>query len=291
MLESMTGFGRGTARVEQTEVTVELRSVNGRFCEVTVRGPRALGTYEDQIRNGLRDRLQRGKVTVSITLQQATTEAPLKVNVAAAQGYAQLLRDLHRATNLDAPITLDQLLRFNDVLVPDESDDADETAWVATQQALEDAAVALETMRRREGEAMRVDLAARADVIEAELHAVEVRAPQRVAEHQATLRARLAELLADERLNPDRLETEIAVLADKLDVTEECVRLHSHLEGFRAALAADEPVGRRLNFLAQEFNREINTIASKANDAEMAARAVTMKEELEKIREQVQNVV
>ncbi|MEL6444951.1 MAG: YicC/YloC family endoribonuclease [Bacteroidota bacterium] len=291
MLESMTGFGRGTARVEQTEVTVELRSVNGRFCEVTVRGPRALGAYEDQIRNGLRDRLQRGKVTASITLQQATTEAPLKVNVAAAQGYAALLRDLHQATGLDAPITLDQLLRFNDVLVPDESDAADETAWAATQQALEDAAAALEAMRRREGEALRVDLAARADVIEAELQAVEVRAPQRVGEHQATLRTRLAELLADDRLNPDRLETEIAILADKLDVTEECVRLHSHLAGFRAALASDEAVGRRLNFLAQEFNREINTIASKANDAEMAARAVTMKEELEKIREQVQNVV
>ncbi|MEM8557102.1 MAG: YicC/YloC family endoribonuclease [Bacteroidota bacterium] len=287
----MTGFGRGTARVESTEVTVELRSVNGRFCEVTVRGPRALGAYEDQIRNGLRDRLQRGKVTVSITLQQASAEAPLKVNAAAAQGYAALLRDLHRAAELDTPITLDHLLRFSDVLVPDESDEADEAAWAATQQAVDDAAAALEAMRRREGEALRVDLAARADVIETELTAVEVRAPLRVTEHQATLRERLAALLDDERLNPDRLETEIAVLADKLDVTEECVRLRAHLDGFRAALAADEPVGRRLNFLAQEFNREINTIASKANDAEMAARAVTMKEELEKIREQVQNVV
>ncbi|MEM9998482.1 MAG: YicC/YloC family endoribonuclease [Bacteroidota bacterium] len=291
----MTGFGRGTARVESTEVTVELRSVNGRFCEVTVRGPRALGAYEDQIRNGLRDRLQRGKVTVSITLQQATAEAPLKVNAAAAQGYATLLRSLHRAADLpedgSAPITLDHLLRFNDVFVPDESDEADEAAWAATQQAVDDAAAALEAMRRREGEALRVDLAARADVIEAELAAVEVRAPQRVTEHQAALRERLAALLADDRLNPDRLETEIAVLADKMDVTEECVRLRAHLDGFRAALAADEPVGRRLNFLAQEFNREINTIASKANDAEMAARAVTMKEELEKIREQVQNVV
>ena len=291
----MTGFGRGTVRVGTTEATVEVRAVNGRFAEVSVRGPRSLNAYDPAIQARCKDVLERGNVTVSITLQRRATETGHRVAGEAARAHVQLLRELRDAAGLDpasAPVTLDHLLRF-DVLVAEEGDPDSEQAeaWATVEPALEEALAQLDAMRVQEGAALADELALRVGLIEEHLAVVEARAPARVAEAQQKLHDRLAELLADERLNADRLEVEIALLADKLDVTEECVRLRSHLVQFREALAADEAVGRRLNFIAQEFNREINTIASKANDADLAARAVRMKEELEKIREQVQNVV
>ena len=295
MLRSMTGFGRGTARADTTEATVEVRAVNGRFAEVSVRGPRSLSAFDPAIQARCKDLLERGNVTVNITLQRRASETGQRVDTDAARAHARLLLDLRDASGLDpkaAPVTLDHLLRY-DVLVPVEADpDAEQAeAWAAVEPALEEALARLDAMRVQEGAVLAEELALRIDLIEEHLLVVEARAPARVAEAQQKLRDRLADLLADERLNPDRLETEIALLADKLDVTEEAVRLRSHLAQFRDALAAEEAVGRRLNFLAQEFNREINTIASKANDAELGQRAVRMKEELEKIREQVQNVV
>ncbi|MDX1418862.1 MAG: YicC/YloC family endoribonuclease [Rubricoccaceae bacterium] len=295
MLRSMTGFGRGTGHAGATQATVEVRAVNGRYAEVSVRGPRVLNAFDPAVQALCKEELERGSVTVSITLQRPSAEAGLAVDREAARVYGRLLLDLRDAAGLkadEAPVTLDHLLRY-DVLTSEEPDvEAEQTeAWAAVEPALQEALGRLDTMRVQEGRALCEDLVARLDAIEGHLDAVAARAPARVAEAQARLRERLAELLADERLNPDRLETEIALLADKLDVNEEVVRLRSHLAQFRDALGADEAVGRRLNFLAQELNREINTIASKANDADLAARAVRMKEELEKVREQVQNVV
>ena len=295
MLRSMTGFGRGTSRVGVAEATIEVRSVNGRFCEVAVRGPRVLNAFDPAVQALCKDRLERGSVTVSITLQRRTAEAALAVDRGAAQAYGRLLREAQAAAGLDpqtAPVTLDHLLRY-DVLTSAEPDvEAEQAeAWAAVEPALQDALDGLDAMRVQEGRALREDLVGRLDALDAHLAAVAERAPVRVHEAQARLRERLAELAGDERLNPDRLETEIALLADKLDVTEEVVRLRAHLDQFREALDASEAVGRRLNFLAQELNREVNTIASKANDADLAARAIRMKEELEKVREQVQNVV
>jgi len=291
----MTGFGRGTGRAGATEATVEVRAVNGRFAEVSVRGPRVLSAFDPAVQALCKEQLERGSVTVSITLQRQGAEAGLAVDRAAARAYGRLLLDLQAAAGLDpqqAPVTLDHLLRY-DVLTSAEPDvEAEQAeAWAAVEPALTEALGRVDAMRLQEGRALAEDLAARLDAIEAHLAAVAERAPARVREAQQRLRDRLAELLADDRLNPDRLETEIALLADKLDVTEEVVRLRSHLAQFREALGADEAVGRRLNFLAQELNREVNTIASKANDATLAALAVRMKEELEKVREQVQNVV
>jgi uncharacterized protein (TIGR00255 family) len=295
MLRSMTGFGRGTGRAGDTEATVEIRAVNGRFCEVAVRGPRVLNAFDPAVQALCKERLERGSINVSVTLQRRTAEAALAVDRAAARAYGRLLLDLRDAAGLDvhqAPVTLDHLLRY-DVLTSAEPDvEAEQTeAWTAVEPALMEALDRLDAMRVQEGRALREDLTARLDALEQHLAAVAERAPARVSEAQARLRDRLAELAGDDRLNPDRLETEIALLADRLDVTEEAVRLRSHLAQFRDALDAGEPVGRRLNFLAQELNREVNTIASKANDADLAALAVRMKEELEKVREQVQNVV
>ncbi|HLA64280.1 MAG TPA: YicC/YloC family endoribonuclease [Rhodothermales bacterium] len=298
MLRSMTGFGRATSAAGHTEATVEVRAVNGRFAEVTVRAPRALAAFEPAIQAGVKEALGRGNVTVSVTLQRRADEAPLAVDRAAAARYARLLRELRDAAGLladEAPLTLDHLLRYPEVLTatPAGADDDEERseAWAAAEPALSEALQHLDAMRLQEGRALADDLAHRLDLIETALAAIEARAPVRVDEARARLRDRLEEVLGDERLNRDRLETEIAILADKLDVAEECVRLHSHLIQFREALVAPEAVGRRLNFLSQEVNREVNTIGSKANDSEIARLAVTMKEELERIREQVQNVV
>ena len=287
----MTGFGRGTARQGDAEATVEVRTVNGRYAEVTLRAPRTLAPHEAALAARVKDAIDRGNATVHVALDQAAGAGALRVDVPAARAAAALLRELREAAGLDAPVTLADLLRY-EVLTdaaPASEDDAD--ALAAVQDALGQALVRLDAMRADEGRALAADLRARADAIEADLARVETRAPVRVEAARARLAERLSELMDDDRVDRSRLETELALLADRLDVTEECVRLQSHLALFRAALDAEEPVGRRLNFLAQEFNREINTIGSKANDAEIARLAVSMKEELEKIREQVQNVV
>ncbi len=291
MIYSMTGFGRGTASADGADVTVEVRSLNGRYCEVTVRAPRSLAEHETEMQSRVKDALDRGKIGVNVQAQREAASAPVRVDAAAAAAYRRLLDEVREAARLTEPVSLEQVLKFPDVLVAADAEDHTEGVWEATQAALAEALDAHLAMRRQEGDALAADLHARLEAIETELDAVEAEAPARIDAARTAMHERIAELLSDERVDRDRLELEIALLADKLDVNEECVRLRSHLALFREALASDEPVGRRLNFLAQEFNREINTIASKANDPGIAHRAVTMKEELEKIREQVQNVV
>ncbi len=291
MLHSMTGFGRGTASAEGLSVTVEVRSLNGRYAEVAVRAPRSLAEHEAAVQHRVKDALDRGKISVSVQVQRAVAAAPLRVDAAAAAAYRRLLDEVRTAAGVAEPVGIEHVLRFPDVLVAADEEEESDDVWTATEAALEDALAAHLAMRRQEGEALAADLRARLDAIEAELDAVEAAAPERVAAARPALHERVTELLGEERVDRDRLELEIALLAERLDVNEECVRLRSHLALFRDALGQDEPVGRRLNFLAQEFNREINTIASKANDPGIAHHAVAMKEELEKIREQVQNVV
>ena len=289
----MTGFGRASRHHQGAEATVEMRSVNNRYCDVSVRLPRALAEREADVQAQVKAAFARGRITVQVQLEQSSDAAlSIQVDEDAARAYALLLEHLREAAGFEEPVRLEHLLRFSDVFTTPDEDEAgaDEAAWEAVQAALEEATEALRAMRRQEGEALRTDLLARADAIEAALEQVEARAPDRVTEARQKLHDRLQDLLESPRLNEDRLELEITLLADKLDVTEEGVRLRSHLALFREALGSDEPVGRKLNFLAQEMGREINTIGSKANDAEIAHLAVEMKEELEKIREQVQNV-
>lgn len=293
MITSMTGFGRGSAEVNGTSATVELRSVNNRFCEISVRLPRTLADREMDLQNLIRSAFDRGRITVQVQLEQNKEEAiPIDVDPEAARAYTHLLEKLRHASGITGPIEIEHLLHFSDVFRP--ADEVQSTAgalaWEAVQQALAEAIEGMRQMRAQEGQALQTDLEQRLHAIERELAAVEERAPERVHEARERLKARIAEVLSDERVNPDRIEFEITMLADKLDVTEECVRLRSHLKVFRDAFAQDEPAGRKLNFLVQEMNREVNTIGSKANDAAIAHRAVQMKEELERIREQVQNI-
>lgn len=293
MITSMTGFGRGSAEVDRASATVELRSVNNRFCEISLRVPHGLADRESDIQNLIRAAFDRGRITIQVQLTQNNEGAiPIEVDAEAARAYTHLLERLREAAGIERPVELQHLLTFSDIFKPSEEAGAaaDEAAWQAVREALAEAIRGMKGMRAQEGSALQTDLMQRLDGIERELQAVEERAPQRIVEARERLRQRLGEVVTDERINPDRLEFEITMLADRLDVTEECVRLRAHLQAFRSAFDQAEAVGRKLNFLVQEMNREVNTIGSKANDAAIAHRAVQMKEELERIREQVQNI-
>lgn len=291
MIASMTGFGRGTATVQAVTATVEIRSVNNRHCDVSARLPNSLAAHEADLQAHIKQAFERGRFNVNVQIEGDQDETlPIKVDAEAAANYRQLLDRLRRAAGIDTPLQLDHLLHFSEVFTTVEDDDLDEDAWDAVQVALGEAIEQLRTMRRQEGKALRTDLEQRIDTIEEHLIAVEARAPQRVEAARDRLAERLARLMDDDRIDPERLETEVALLADKLDITEECVRLHSHLELFREALDNEDAVGRKLKFITQEIHREVNTIGSKANDAVITEHAVQMKEAVEQIREQVRNV-
>ena len=293
MVHSMTGFGRGRASVDGTTANVELRSVNKRHHDVSLRIPDALADREGDIQTRLTEAFERGRFLVDIEVAADEEEAlPIDLDTEKALAYKKLLERLSSAAQIQEPIRLEHLMQFDDLFVASEEarDVAADEMWPAVEAALNEAIDALKAMRAQEGKALRTDLAARIDAIEENLDAIEDRAPERVRERQERLQERLDELVADDRIDPDRLETEIALLADKLDVTEECVRLRSHLEMFREAMDADEPAGRKLKFITQEIHRESNTIGAKANDETISRCAVEIKEEIEKIREQISNV-
>ena len=309
MTLSMTGFGRGTHRADgpagAAEAAVEVRTVNGRGADVTVRLPRPYAAREVEIAAAVRERIGRGTATVTVTVEPVAAPAgalvgALAVDADAARALTETLRALRTAAGLtaeEAPITLDALLRPPDGLPRPltTATAADMDAWPAVEAALGHALVALDAMRTAEGAALDADLRARLATLARLADAVEARAPLRVDEARARLADRLSAMLADTRLDPARLETEIALLADRLDVSEEIVRLRSHLAQAVAALDAARdagtPAGRRLGFLVQEILREVNTTGSKASDAEVAHLVVAMKEAVEQIREQAANLV
>jgi uncharacterized protein (TIGR00255 family) len=292
MIDSMTGFGRGQAEVGSASATAELRSVNNRFCEISVRLPRNLAQYESEVLTRLKKAFSRGRINAQIQVETTSEQIlPIQLDTEAVRAYSALLHRLRDAAGISEPLRLEHLLNYSDIFTTDETtDEASADLWAAAEGALEQAIGEMQKMRRQEGVALLADLDARVDAIMGFLEQVEARAPGRVAEGRERLKSRVRELVEDERIDPTRLELEIALLADRLDITEECVRLRSHLDLFRQALHSENPEGRKLNFISQEINREVNTIGSKANDAEIARLAVDMKDELEKIREQVQNV-
>jgi uncharacterized protein (TIGR00255 family) len=290
MLISMTGFGRATAKLDGLTATVEIRSVNNRFCEVAIRAPRELSRWETEMVNRVKKEFSRGRFAVQVQVDYPPSSgAEVTVNKDAAKRYVKALKELRKTTGTSR-VQLEHLLTFPDVFNRADSSVDDESVWHVTQAALNAAIEGLSEMRTREGAALQRDLEKRVSQIEKQLAVVVERAPIRVAEARERLRDRLADVLADERVNADRLEFELVLVADKLEVTEEIVRLRSHIEQFRESLSAREPAGRKLNFIYQEMNREVNTIGSKANDAVLTRAVVTMKEELEKVREQVENV-
>ncbi|MCS7082912.1 MAG: YicC family protein [Bacteroidetes bacterium] len=291
MIESMTGFGRGEATSEELTAVVEMRSLNSRFCEVQVRLPRVFSAYEAELREYVRRELARGKIMVTVELRRnGLLEAELELNEEAAQAVYALLERLRKSCGIADPVRLEHVLQFREVLSVPGSQPWDEQAWTLVRQAAQQALEALRAMRRQEGQALAADLAARVRQILEHLELVERRSRERLSEYRDKLRERVRQLLSEDRIDPNRLELEIVLLAERADITEECVRLRSHCAFFLEALESPEPAGRRLNFLLQEMHREANTIGAKSLDAEISWHVVAIKEELERIREQVQNI-
>ena len=292
MISSMTGYGRGESTSKGITAFAEVRSVNSRFLEVTSRLPRTIGLRENDVKDLVRTKFVRGKVNVVITIEHAnTSEVPLTVNVSAAKAYYKLLSNLRKAVKIQEKVSLDHLLKFSEVLEVDEREAGDEHEWAVAEQSLRKAIDQTATMRKREGDELRKDLTKRMGGFDRIIDQIEHTSESRVPEEQTRLRERLKDLLTDSTIiDEKRLELEIALLADRLDVTEECVRFRSHTKFFLEAMSNDEAAGRKLNFLVQEMNREANTIGSKSSDVEIAHVVVGMKEELEKIREQLQNI-
>ena len=287
----MTGFGRATAEVDHISATVELKSVNNRYCEVPVRMPRIISDHELDIQNQVKKSFSRGRISVQVQIDNAQAEMQnLVVDKAAAKAYMKALKEVKKAARSSARIMMSDLMQFSNIFQRADNDEQAAISWKVTQAALGAAIEELSVMRGREGSALESDLKKRLRGLNRLIDNVKSYAPSRVTKAREKLTERLNELIDSERVNPERLEMEIALLADKLDVNEEVIRLESHVNLFSEALSSPEPVGRKLNFIAQEMNREINTIGSKANDADLSAIVVSMKEELEKIREQVENV-
>lgn len=291
MIASMTGYGRGEAGRKGITVAVELRSVNSRFLEVTTRLPRSLSLRENEIKELVRKKISRGKINVLATVEREKNgHPPLAINTTAAREYYKVLTQLRKAVKSKESIKLEHLLRFSEVLEQPVMDGADEDEWNVTQEAINKALDDLSRMRRNEGEELKKDFRARVMSIEQTIGNIGLLSKEQIPTERKRLKERIQQILDTETVDEERLEMEVALLADRLDVTEECVRFGSHNKFFLQALDDKEPAGRKLNFLVQEMNREANTIGSKSSSSEIAHLVVGVKEELEKIREQLQNI-
>ncbi len=291
MISSMTGYGRGEARRDGIAIIVEVRSVNSRFLEVTARLPRSLSLRENDTKEAVRRRISRGKITlVAVVERESNGGLPLKINVAAARSYYKLLNELRKSVRMRETVKLDHLLRFSEVIEMPDLEGGDEKEWQVFQEALAEALENLAVMRRQEGGELSKDFRLRIGLIDRALDTIEQLSKDQIPEERIRLRERVQQLMEQEKVNEERLELELALMADRLDVTEECVRFRSHNKFFLRALDEGDAAGRKLNFLTQEMNREANTIGSKSNSSEIAHLVVGVKEELEKIREQLQNI-
>lgn len=291
MIASMTGYGRGEASSGGMKAAVELRSVNGRFLEVSTRLPRSLTLREGEIKEIVRQRISRGKINLTITLERDNGNiSPLKINAAAAKAYYRLLNQLRKTVRLKETVKIEHLLQFSDIFEQEGLETSNEREWEVVKEGLEAALSDLDQMRRNEGKELEKDLQTRITRLEKNIGVVEELSKTRLPIERSRLRERVQQLLGEESIDEGRLEMELALLADRLDVTEECVRFHSHNKFFLKALGDSEPSGRKLNFLVQEMNREANTIGSKSSATEIAHLVVGIKEELEKVREQLQNI-
>lgn len=291
MIKSMTGYGKGESVTAQGSFSVEIRSVNHRYGEVAVRMPRAFLSQENEIKRLVSAALKRGKIDVTVQWEEASGGDTIpQVNRDLARGYCETFRQLSGELGLPVEVPLALILAQKGVLC-DSGTTVDEVELLPQLTgAVRSALTAIDSMRTREGEALAADLLARRRQLAEWIEQIRVRTPLMVVEYQQKLSARLEQLLGDVELDPARLAQEVALLADRCDITEELVRLSSHFAQFDEAMRLKEPVGRKLDFLMQEMNREVNTIGSKANDAVIAGLVIQVKAEMEKMREQVQNV-
>lgn len=291
MIKSMTGFGRAVREIDGYVITVEIKSVNHRYFEFSSRIPRAYGFLEDKLKSFVNARVARGKVDCFVTIEALNTEsAQVAVNHTLAGAYVKALKEIAAAYDLKEDFGASAISRFPDVLIPRKEEEDEEKIWSYVRQTADEAVEKFVAMRAFEGEKMRDDILSRADFILSNVEFIEQRSPQTVREYNDKLIARVHDLIGDATLDEARIIQEVAVFADKVAVAEETIRLRSHIDQLRAFVSSDGPIGRKLDFLVQEINRETNTIGSKANDVEIARSVVDVKAEIEKIREQIQNI-
>lgn len=291
MIKSMTGFGRGSTDQEGGRFTVEIKTVNHRYLDLNIKMPKTFIALEDRMRKLIKEKVNRGKIDVFITQNNYEKQGVNAVlNEPLADSYVQCLNKIRERYGMQENITVSLIAKFPEVITIKQEEEDLEILWESLRTPLEDAVNMLVSMREKEGTKLQQNIFVKCDYIKSLLDKIEKRSPQVVVEYKQKLTTRLSELMQDYTIDESRIAMEIALFADKACLDEEIVRLNSHLIQMKDTLNLEEPIGRKLDFIVQEMNREANTIASKSNDLEITNHVLNIKNEIEKIREQIQNI-
>ena len=293
MIKSMTGFGRCRTVLHGREISVEIKSVNHRFFEFSCRTPKGYGFLDDKLKTLVNSRVSRGKIDMFVTVGTAEdTPAEVKINHSLVSGYINAMKEISETYGIENDVTVTAISRFPDVYTVSKAPENEEEITADVLEAANSAIDGFIAMREAEGEKMKADILGRAEVILATVDEIDERSPQTVKEYEERLLDRINRTLQDYNINIDeqRVLTEVAVFADKVAVAEETVRLRSHFAQLSKIMESQTPIGREIDFIIQEMNREANTIGSKVQDAEIAHKVVKIKSEIEKMREQIQNI-
>lgn len=291
MIKSMTGFGRAEIEEDNRKICVEIKAVNHRYLDESIKMPKSFGMFEAPVRTVLKEYIERGKVDVYITFEDLGEEnVTIRYNKQVAVEYLKYLREMKEDFELDDDIRLSTLSRYPEVLTMEEAPADEESIWKTLEKAVRAAAEKFRESRIKEGENLKADLISKLDGMLEQVGVIEARSPEIVKAYQEKLENKIRELLGSREIDDARILTEVGIFADKICVDEEIVRLKSHIQAVKDELVKGGTVGRKLDFLAQEMNREANTTLSKANDLELSNTAINIKTEIEKIREQIQNI-
>ena len=292
MIRSMTGFGHGEVSNDKNQkVTVEMKSVNHRYCDISLKLPKKLAMFEANIRNIMKEYASRGKIDIYVSYEDLSeTAVSLHYNQAMAEEYMQVFKKMQEDFNIETKITAEALAKYPEVVTIEEVQQDEEVWWELLEAALRQAAEKFVETRTIEGANLKRDLLGKLDQMAADVAFIEERSPQIIAEYRSKLEEKVKEFLADSTIEENRIAAEVTLYADKIAVDEEIVRLQSHISSMTDVLESDESIGRKLDFMAQEMNREANTILSKSSDVDLADHAIELKTNVEKVREQIQNI-
>ena len=292
MIRSMTGFGHGEVSNDKNQkVTVEMKSVNHRYCDISLKLPKKLAMFEANIRNIMKEYASRGKIDIYVSYEDLSeTAVSLHYNQAMAEEYMQVFKKMQEDFNIETKITAEALAKYPEVVTIEEVQQDEEVWWELLEAALRQAAEKFVETRTIEGANLKRDLLGKLDQMAADVAFIEERSPQIIAEYRSKLEEKVKEFLEDSTIEENRTAAEVTLYADKIAVDEEIVRLQSHISSMTDVLESDESIGRKLDFMAQEMNREANTILSKSSDVDLADHAIELKTNVEKVREQIQNI-
>lgn len=292
MIRSMTGFGHGEVSNDKNQkVTVEMKSVNHRYCDISLKLPKKLAMFEANIRNIMKEYASRGKIDIYVSYEDLSeTAVILHYNQAMAAEYMQVFKKMQEDFGIETKITAEALAKYPEVVTLEEVQQDEEVWWELLEAALRQAADKFVETRTIEGANLKKDLLGKLDQMAADVAFIERRSPQIIAEYRAKLEEKVKEFLEDSAIEENRIAAEVTLYADKIAVDEEIVRLQSHISSMTDVLESDESIGRKLDFMAQEMNREANTILSKSSDVDLADHAIELKTNVEKVREQIQNI-